>query len=51
MQEKMFAYAKVRDRAKLIADFKILDDIKRNLRFNSDNTQWFSTRHALVAGA
>lgn len=51
MQKRMFAYAKERDRAKLVAGFKILDDIKQNHRFNSDNTQWLSTRHALVAGA
>ncbi|MBR3160177.1 MAG: hypothetical protein IKF14_13920 [Atopobiaceae bacterium] len=51
MQKRMFAYAKERDRAKLVAGFKILDDIKRNHRFNGDNAQWLSTRHALVAGA
>lgn len=51
MQEKMFAYAKERDRAKLVAGFKILDDIKQNYRFNGDNSQWLSTRHTLVAGA
>ena len=49
MQEKMFTYAKERDRAKLVAGFKILDDIKQNYRFNGNNSQWLSTRHALVA--
>ena len=51
MQEKMFAYAKERDRAEPVAGFKILDDIKQNYRFNGGNDQWLSTRHALVVGA
>lgn len=50
MQQRMFAYAKERDRAKLVAGFKILDEIKQNHRFNGDNEQWLSTRHTLVAG-
>ncbi|MDO4796705.1 MAG: hypothetical protein Q4A01_01660 [Coriobacteriales bacterium] len=51
MQEKMFTYAKERDRAKLVAGFKILDEIKQNYRFNGENDQWLSTRHTLVVNA
>ncbi len=51
MQEKMFAYAKQRDHAKLKGAFKVLDELRENLRYNSDNPSYLSSRHQLVAAA
>ncbi|MDO4538173.1 MAG: hypothetical protein Q4B54_08430 [Coriobacteriales bacterium] len=50
-QEKMFAYAKQRDHAKLKGAFKVLDELRENYRYNSDNSSYLSSRHHLVATA
>ncbi len=51
LQQEMFAYAKQRDHAKLVAAFKDLDELKDNYRFNSTNDSYISTRHRRVLSA
>lgn len=51
MQEKMFAYAKLRDHTKLVAAFRVLAELRDNYKFNSDNPTYLSNRHQRVSDA
>lgn len=51
MQKEMFAYAKQRDHAELVSAFNVLNELRDNYRFNSDNSTYVGTRHQLVSSA
>lgn len=51
MQKEMFAYAKLRDHAKLIGACRVIDEVKEKYRFNSDNQQFLMTRGVAIVQA
>ncbi|MBP3883494.1 MAG: hypothetical protein J6D54_00965 [Olsenella sp.] len=49
LQQKMFEYAKLQERATLLAGFAVLDEVRESYRFNSDNQTYLASRHNSVA--
>jgi hypothetical protein len=49
LQQKMFEYAKLQERATLLAGFAVLDEVRGSYRFNSDNQTYLTSRHNSVA--
>lgn len=49
MQRRMFAYAKERDRAKILGGISTIDEVRATYRFNSENELYISSRCVAVS--